>query len=493
MSYCQIIFFKDGIPNESLEFQNAWGGAARIWSSLFTRYLKDPYKEYDTWVTCKHDGLWKLARRSDLPLFERAVHASTFDLAYVRRCHFPKFSDHLREFVKTYPIVGSVDHLSAWADVIDKTEAEAIGFRATSVSENLWSKYDEDKDEETPVPLSKGFEVYEWIQFMTDSTPANEGAAPPADAKPPRKPRAKKEKIIHGKDCPKAPHESPGMLHSIDDDSPYTVDGVTYCGRCHEYIPSNDKPKHPVIFEDIQAPYVFSPEEIAQMNVDLRHKLNDIDALEDQKKSSQQDFNLRITNAENEAKRLRNKLDSGEETRPVRAIVEFEVSRGKKRLIHPQTKEFIREENMTPADYQLPMFKPAKDGSETVAPKGDVDVREKIKEEYKDKAPYTMEEINSAKEYRTNLYMAGTTSVDAKLTQAAAATETPKLKLDLTEEYSHNGLIASFEVAARNAGWFETQVAVIRTQLKLCDSVERMLDILRPHTVAPVIENKTLE
>lgn len=33
--------------------------------------------------------------------------------------------------------------------------------------------------------------------------------------------------------CPKAPHTGTGYLHAEDDDRPYDIDGVTYCGRCH--------------------------------------------------------------------------------------------------------------------------------------------------------------------------------------------------------------------------------------------------------------------
>lgn len=36
----------------------------------------------------------------------------------------------------------------------------------------------------------------------------------------------------HGVDCPKKPHTG-GELHGEDDDTPYDVDGCTYCGRCH--------------------------------------------------------------------------------------------------------------------------------------------------------------------------------------------------------------------------------------------------------------------
>lgn len=39
----------------------------------------------------------------------------------------------------------------------------------------------------------------------------------------------------HGMNCAKAPHSDHpgGYLHSEDDDTPYDVDGISYCGRCH--------------------------------------------------------------------------------------------------------------------------------------------------------------------------------------------------------------------------------------------------------------------
>lgn len=38
--------------------------------------------------------------------------------------------------------------------------------------------------------------------------------------------------------CPKIVHDNPeaGYLHRSDDDSPYDVDGVMYCGRCHRAL-----------------------------------------------------------------------------------------------------------------------------------------------------------------------------------------------------------------------------------------------------------------
>jgi len=40
-------------------------------------------------------------------------------------------------------------------------------------------------------------------------------------------------KVKHGVNCKKEPHVRDGYLHGEGDDSPYSVDGLMYCGRCH--------------------------------------------------------------------------------------------------------------------------------------------------------------------------------------------------------------------------------------------------------------------
>lgn len=164
MSYCQLITFTDGEAKRAKEFGNSWGGAARIWTPLYDRYLKDPNKPYDSWLFDKTDRLWDLAKRESLQLFERSVHAFTFDNAYVNKEHFGQMVVDLRAFACSYPVPQMVDHLPAWADFFDSCEADAVGLYGTSVSENPWFDYDSDTDSETPVPLSKGFEVYDWLK-----------------------------------------------------------------------------------------------------------------------------------------------------------------------------------------------------------------------------------------------------------------------------------------------------------------------------------------
>jgi hypothetical protein len=166
MSYCQVIEFIDNKPETGYDFRNAWGGHARIWNALFDRYLKDPLNEYDSWMlTRSQQKLWDIVKRQDLQPFERIVMAATFDYAIISKEHFATFAADLRKFVQLYPVAGAtVDHLPAWADLIESNKAQAIGFRGTSVAENVWIGYNGETDESVPYDLATGtrhFEIYQ--------------------------------------------------------------------------------------------------------------------------------------------------------------------------------------------------------------------------------------------------------------------------------------------------------------------------------------------
>lgn len=45
--------------------------------------------------------------------------------------------------------------------------------------------------------------------------------------------------VVHGVNCKKVAHDfRGGYLHDAYDDTPYNVDGISYCGRCHTAIPA---------------------------------------------------------------------------------------------------------------------------------------------------------------------------------------------------------------------------------------------------------------
>lgn len=181
MGYCQIHCFKDGKIHDTLVYHNPWGGGSRIWSAIYDNFYLRPEVMYDSWLyafsenerkynSSKHYHKFATAfRRKDLPRFVRAVHMYMFDYAMVKKNNFSKFSEDLRRFSLVYPAKG-VDHLPVWADDIDnigyivKENIDAIGFRATSVSNDFWYYYDEKLDEMVSYDFKKRknhFDIYE--------------------------------------------------------------------------------------------------------------------------------------------------------------------------------------------------------------------------------------------------------------------------------------------------------------------------------------------
>ena len=49
-------------------------------------------------------------------------------------------------------------------------------------------------------------------------------------------PHVARSVVVHGVSCTKKIHVGGGFLHDVLDDSPFTDDGVRYCGRCHEAL-----------------------------------------------------------------------------------------------------------------------------------------------------------------------------------------------------------------------------------------------------------------
>lgn len=168
MSHCKVIRFKNDKKTEYLECKNSHGGAARIWDAMYKKYLRRyPNDPTDNWLLGKwQSDLWKVADAVTVPDPFRAVLASTYDHAIVRRENFQQFASDLRSFVAAFPPGPCVCHLEAWAEYVESSgdDVWAIGFHGTSVSDNLWVKYDDDDcvpyDFDTN---TRHFDVYAYI------------------------------------------------------------------------------------------------------------------------------------------------------------------------------------------------------------------------------------------------------------------------------------------------------------------------------------------
>ncbi len=181
MSYCAIIPFKEGKPQEEIVFHNSSGGAAFIFTALFNRYLRTETET--SWLWCS-DKLWPLVESEDLEDFEKSVLASTFDTAIIRHKNFSRYVAHLLLFCEKHShsieiklpccearepcgrkhISHVVCHLRKWAEYLLTSTVEAVGFYHTSCGENLWYHYDECSDQDVPYDLYIGkdhFEIYD--------------------------------------------------------------------------------------------------------------------------------------------------------------------------------------------------------------------------------------------------------------------------------------------------------------------------------------------
>ena len=181
MSYCSIyIIDKDGSAREYRMFSNSWGGAARIWSALWDHYVRDPNKEYDSWMHGDQNKLWDLPKSLVQKgcITPAIVLISTFDRAIVKREKLSDFTAALRQFDKQYPVeFDTANHLPTWADTIDEIaikepECIGIGFFQTSVAEDLWYEEDQDTGEAIPYNVlsdNRHFSVYKHLDDLLDN------------------------------------------------------------------------------------------------------------------------------------------------------------------------------------------------------------------------------------------------------------------------------------------------------------------------------------
>lgn len=225
------------------------------------------------------------------------------------------------------------------------------------------------------------------------------------------------------------------------------------------------------IREKTQARYEFNPEETGLLGKSLANTTRETNRLEDELNSIKQDFKTKLAKVELEKSSLCRKITDGYEMREAFALVTFnDPSKGRKTYRHEDNGEFIREEAMTQADSQLPMFINA-DGQDATLTENDDPLGG---EPFLNEEP-TAEDIAGATADPV------TTPVGDALDQAASLTETKLLTLDLAKYEVEGALLTAFKKAARAADWTEPQISLLATQLKAVDSVKRMKEVLAPH------------
>jgi hypothetical protein len=146
------------------EFRNSHLGAMRVWENLYKKYFKDRIAETKKLHGYEPSGpispedysmLWGLFWKTNIPVDERAVLGSTFDLVILEKEHFDRFYEDCMKYAVYYP-AGSLLYQATTIQKLSKRNIIGVCWNHTSVNgdmyyelkeyakkDELWSLYKE--------------------------------------------------------------------------------------------------------------------------------------------------------------------------------------------------------------------------------------------------------------------------------------------------------------------------------------------------------------
>lgn len=164
MSRTTVLKLNDVGDHEAMAvYANSWGGAPVAWTALADAYMPDGFSVLGAMASVK-DEFWAIWKNPLAQKYDRAVMMMTFDRVYIGKENFRRAAQDIRTFLSVHrvSVAGRVNHWPAIADLLESgTDAEAIGFWHTSVSENPFEQWDDEREEYDPIPLSECWELYE--------------------------------------------------------------------------------------------------------------------------------------------------------------------------------------------------------------------------------------------------------------------------------------------------------------------------------------------
>jgi len=197
-----------------------------------------------------------------------------------------------------------------------------------------------------------------------------------------------------------------------------------------------------LVIETIQAPYRFTNDERLKLGEDLVGSMQNLDHIERELDSVKHEFKARIEKCELEVGSFRRKLADGFEMRPTAAIVQFNVpSQGRKQYTNQETGEVIRDEFMTPADFDRPLFRDPNGADATAV-------------------------------------------VPAPEVSETTAADLVPMALD-QPGWTVGGLLKEFTIQARKKGWRKDAVDEVVLAIDASSDIQKVKDALRPHVAIP--------
>lgn len=225
------------------------------------------------------------------------------------------------------------------------------------------------------------------------------------------------------------------------------------------------------ITETIKAPHKFSDAELLELGKQMLSARRNLQQIEGEFEAIKEDYKSKIKNAELSIDSFCRKMEDGFEMRDVRALITFHSPRhGWKTLANADTGALIKEEPMTPYDYERPLF-----NEEETVPQTEPE-------------PEHFDATTGDGQHEASTpggEDAGTTPIGEVLDNTAAKTDQPQVSIPDFESKDVGGLWKAFRKAASEAGWPKAAISVIVDQLKTATSVDDAKRILRPHVADP--------
>lgn len=235
-----------------------------------------------------------------------------------------------------------------------------------------------------------------------------------------------------------------------------------------------------IVRETIQAQHKFSDPEKLKLNERLIQSMDAQDQIDREFDSVKQEFKSRIEKAQLETDVLRGKLRDGFEMRATRAIVSFNTpEHGRKTFVREDTGEIIRDEAMSHADFNRPLFRNG-DGKDATEPEPADTILAQHEADF--------ENTHEGEGTKDDLEVdptAAKTNLGEALDSAAIKTDQPQILLGGfgLDDWNQKGLTKAFVVAATAAGWSKPAISAMRAQILALDNVAAIKDLLRPFVI----------
>jgi hypothetical protein len=147
MSYTTLYYITpSGRVVDHAEFRNSWRSAHMVWSNLYKVYLPERiektkkemgFEPHGPVTDDDYKALWPLWKQNDIPKYNRAVLASTFDRVILEKEKFQQFFDDVLEYADQFA-AGTLIKQAQKILELRKKNIIGVCWNQSSVSEGCW-------------------------------------------------------------------------------------------------------------------------------------------------------------------------------------------------------------------------------------------------------------------------------------------------------------------------------------------------------------------